>query len=220
MPWPPSTLVHTMLLPQLVEPGARQPSRTAPTHAPQERFAPGSLFDVRDITTERGKRRVIHFYSRARLDGLVRREEITGVKISEVFTGREDRLEYRSATFGGGAAATAAAAGGGDAPAAGGAAAGAGDAGGGAGGGERSLAMAKMAEKFARDPSKSADEDVAKRVFYVAQGRVELRHHLGEGRVTAGYVVMQRDGPAQAVQVGDAAGLRHAAPCSFEPAAA
>jgi len=185
-----------------------------------EHFAPRSLFDVKDITTTRGERRTINFYSRARLDGLVRREEIMGVKLSEVFTGRDDRLEYRSATFGaatpaGGPVATASAAAAGgqsaSAIAMGSAAAvqqaasvavdGGGAAAGNGGGGERSLAIVKMSEKFARDPSKPADEDVAKRVFHVAVARTELRHHHGDGRVTAGYVVLQQDGPAQAVQV-------------------
>lgn len=35
----------------------------------------------------------------ARLDGLMRREENEGLKIIETFTGRDDRLVYRSATY-------------------------------------------------------------------------------------------------------------------------
>lgn len=35
----------------------------------------------------------------ARLDGLMRREEVEGAKITETFTGRDDRLVYRSATY-------------------------------------------------------------------------------------------------------------------------
>ena len=35
----------------------------------------------------------------ARLDGLMKREEIEGQKIMETFTGRDDRLVYRSATY-------------------------------------------------------------------------------------------------------------------------
>ncbi len=201
---------------------------TQPTHSTnqsQECFAPSSLFDVRDITTVRGERRTINFFSRARLDGLVRREELLGAKISEIFTGRDDRLEYRSATFG---AAAGSLGGGGAAgssqssmaiamgralqpsgqqPAGETAgqqqqgAGGAEGAGGGPAAGEGSLAIVKMTEKFGRDPSKPADEDVWKRVFHVAAGRTELRFHHGEGRVTAGYVVLQQDGAAQAVQV-------------------
>jgi hypothetical protein len=201
--------------------GLPAPPRPPTYPRAQERFAPGSLFHVKDVTTARGERRTVNFYSRARLDGLSRRIEVLGVKLSEAFTGREDRLEYRSATFGpiAGAGASAAhgaaAAGAAAAPAiamgaagscgsvAAGPSGGSGDAGAasGGGGGERSLAIVKMSEKFGRDPSRPADEDVAKRVFFVAEGRVELRYHLGEGRMTAGYVVLQADGPAQAVQV-------------------
>jgi hypothetical protein len=35
----------------------------------------------------------------ARLDGLMKREELEGVKIIETFVGRDDRLVYRSATY-------------------------------------------------------------------------------------------------------------------------
>jgi hypothetical protein len=37
--------------------------------------------------------------ARARLDGLMRREEDEGKKIVETFVGRDDRLVYRSATY-------------------------------------------------------------------------------------------------------------------------
>lgn len=66
----------------------------------QEYFAPGSLFSVKDMHSVRGERRVINFYHSARLDGLMRREERAGMKLMEFFTGRDDRLVYRSATFG------------------------------------------------------------------------------------------------------------------------
>ncbi len=45
-------------------------------------------------------RRTITFYHAARLDGLLRREERIGTKITEAFVARSDGLEYRSATFG------------------------------------------------------------------------------------------------------------------------
>eukprot|EP00775_Hariotina_reticulata_P013287 gene13287-13418_t len=67
--------------------------------AVQEFFAPGSLFAVKDLHVVRGERRTINFYSVARLDGLVRREEVLGVKLTESFEGRDDRLQCRSATF-------------------------------------------------------------------------------------------------------------------------
>jgi hypothetical protein len=58
-----------------------------------------------------------------------------------------------------------------------------------------------MTEKFGRNADKPADEDVAKRVFYLDQGKTMLCFQHGEGRLTAGYLVFHRDGQAQAVQV-------------------
>ncbi len=46
-----------------------------------------------------GVKRVFNFYSAARLDGLVRREELEGRKIIETFANRKDRMVYRSATY-------------------------------------------------------------------------------------------------------------------------
>jgi hypothetical protein len=195
----------------------------------QEFFLPGSLFAVKSLHTVRGERRTINFYAAARLDGLVCREELLGKKLIERFTGRDDRLEYRSATFGmslssSGAATAAGGAAGlaadglgadgvlqqqlgllGEAAACGGAGAAAAAAAGGGGGGagvqDRALPILKMTEKFGRNPDKPADEDVAKRVFYLDQGKTMLCFQHGEGRLTAGYLVFHRDGQAQAVQV-------------------
>jgi hypothetical protein len=188
----------------------------------QEFFLPGSLFAVESLHTVRGERRTINFHSAARLDGLVCREELLGKKLIERFTGRDDRLEYRSATFGmslsssgaatavGGGANLAADGFGADGrpqqqlgllgeAAAGGAAGAAAAAG--AGGQDRALPILKMTEKFGRNADKPADEDVAKRVFYLDQGKTMLCFQHGEGRLTAGYLVFHKDGQAQAVQV-------------------
>jgi hypothetical protein len=193
----------------------------------QEFFLPGSLFAVKSLHTVRGERRTsINFYSAARLDGLVCREELLGKKVIERFTGRDDRLKYRSATFGMSLSSSGAATAVGGGPglaglaadgsgadgwpqqqqlgllgeaAAGGAAGAAAAAG--AGGQDRALPILKMTEKFGRNADKPADEDVAKRVFYLDQGKTMLCFQHGEGRLTAGYLVFHRDGQAQAVQV-------------------
>lgn len=190
----------------------------------QEFFRPGSSFAVKELSAVRGQSRTITFYHAARLDGLVRREERLGVKLTESFAGRGDRLECRAATFAPPAAGAAAGA-------AGGAAAGlaAGEAGGGGGQlqqgqqQERTLPIVKVTEKFGRDPSKPADADVAKRVFHVAAGRTLLSFHHGEGRLTAGQVVFSRDGQVQVVQVranDSAAGCSCFAFCAFVAAPA
>ena len=64
-----------------------------------EIFDRGSAFALRDILTVRNAKRVFNFYANARLDGLENREELEGSKIIETFSGRDDRLVYRSATY-------------------------------------------------------------------------------------------------------------------------
>lgn len=178
----------------------------------------------------RGERREITFYAAARLDGLQRREEVFGCKLTEHFVGRDDHLVYRSATFGAGGPAGAHAAGPGSAQQQGLSAA---DAGGlstsaaGAGGEAlghqqlvsaagyglpssqqqqqqqaRALPVLKMTQKFERDPSKPADADVSKQVFHLAEGKTLVQFHHASDRLTAGHLLFHKDGPAQAVQVG------------------
>jgi hypothetical protein len=46
-----------------------------------------------------------------------------------------------------------------------------------------------------------ADKDVAKRVFYLQEGRIRLDFHLGPGRITASSHAFHKDGQSQIVQV-------------------
>lgn len=175
----------------------------------------------------RGERREITFYAAARLDGLQRREEVFGCKLTEHFVGRDDHLVYRSATFGAGGPAGPQAAGPGSAQQQGLCAADAGGLSAGGVGGEalghqqlvsaagyglpssqqqqqqaRALPVLKMTQKFARDPSKPADADVSKQVFHLAKGKTLVQFHHASDRLTAGHLLFHKDGPAQAVQVG------------------
>lgn len=43
---------------------------------------------------------------------------------------------------------------------------------------------------------------MAKRVFYLAEGRIRVDHHYGELRVTRSGRVFHKDGQSQIVQVG------------------
>ncbi|KAG2491059.1 hypothetical protein HYH03_010505 [Edaphochlamys debaryana] len=179
-----------------------------------ELFDRGSAFALRDILTVKNDRRVFNFYAAARLDGLERREELEGRKIIEHFTGRDDRLVYRSATYSEDPAALAAAAAG--APAA----SGGGVEGGGEGdmpgeddasrrarkskargGDKRMLPIRKMTEKFGRNPALEADADVAKRVYYLTEGRLRVEYHFGEHRITNSSRSFTKDGQSQIVQV-------------------
>ena len=68
-------------------------------HAAQEYFDAGSTFGLKDMLTVKGERRTINFFHSARLDGLMQRQELMGVKILETFCNRDDCLVYRSGTY-------------------------------------------------------------------------------------------------------------------------
>lgn len=186
----------------------------------QEMFTHGSLFSVKELRIVRGERRDITFYAAARLDGLLRREEVFGCKLTEHFMGRDDNLIYRSATFGGAAGGVSSGTGGASSGYPATASGMATDspaeildtqplesaAGYGLPNGQqqqpRALPVVKVTQKFARNLSKPADVDVAKQVFHLALGQTTVQFHHASDRLAAGHLVFQRDGPAQAVQVG------------------
>eukprot|EP00955_Chlamydomonas_euryale_P064515 359006-Chlamydomonas_euryale.AAC.3 len=154
-----------------------------------EYFDAGSSFGLRDILTVRNDRRIINFYPNARLDGLLCRVEYQGQKIIERFEDRDDKLVYRSATY------VQEVTDGDDA-----------NAGPGArrlGGADskRLLPIRKMTEKYARNKEKDADEDVAKMVFYLTEGRIRLEYHFGEDRITNSSRMYHKSGQSQIVQV-------------------
>ncbi|XP_067449650.1 dynein regulatory complex subunit 7 isoform X2 [Thunnus thynnus] len=98
-------------------------------------------------------------FSSARVDGLVRREESPG-EMTETFEGREDFLHYRHVVF------------------------------------DRHVQFTepdvtfkhedrpplKVVERFHRNRKKLASEDVAERVFLLAQRRIEVTYHLEDHR--------------------------------------
>ncbi|XP_068849314.1 dynein regulatory complex subunit 7 [Capricornis sumatraensis] len=105
--------------------------------------------------------RVMEFYETARVDGLIKREE-TPKTMTEYYHGRPDFLSYRHVNFG---------------PR------------------MKKLAlnsaesnprpMVKITERFFRNPAKPADEDVAERVFLIAEERIQLRYHCRSDHITA-----------------------------------
>lgn len=198
---------------------------------PQESFGHGSSFAVKELTVVRGEKRIIEFHAAVRLDGLARREELFGVKLTEHFIGRDDFLTYRSATFGAAPPTSGSAAdttdvgdvrGSGAHASSGEHATGLGVAAGlaplssqplqsAAGYGlptnqsqqqqVRALPVIKVTQKFARNRDKPADTDVFKQTFYLATGKTIVHFHHADERLTAGLLVFHKDGPAQAVQV-------------------
>ncbi|XP_031536503.2 dynein regulatory complex subunit 7 [Vicugna pacos] len=105
--------------------------------------------------------RVMEFYEKARVDGLIKREE-TPKTMTEYYQGRPDFLSYRHINFG---------------PRV------------------KKLVLnnaesnprpvVKITERFFRNPTKPADEDVAERVFLILDERIQLRYHCREDHITA-----------------------------------
>ncbi|CAN0415525.1 unnamed protein product, partial [Ectocarpus sp. 12 AP-2014] len=135
-----------------------------------ELFRPGRANSLRNLVTWSGRRRELYFFVEARLDGLVSRVEDIGKKVIQTMQGRTDRLTYRSVNVM--SPEEAAAKGlpsvymlpGTD---------GAGD-----------LVVYKMTEKFERKGGVAAERDVAKRSYYLAEGRIRTLFHYPEGDVT------------------------------------
>ncbi|KAL4152038.1 hypothetical protein PRNP1_008973 [Phytophthora ramorum] len=136
----------------------------------EESFVPGRIPEALKSRTEWiGYRRELQFYTSARPDGLVKREEEIQKRVVEHFDGRDDFLIFRSVILAtdkdevdsknpyvlpGGPA------------------------------GE--IAIKKMKEKFARNSALVADEDQRKRAYNVHEGSIRVYFHYATGKITAG----------------------------------
>uniref|UniRef100_A0A7S1KU27 Dynein regulatory complex subunit 7 n=1 Tax=Percolomonas cosmopolitus TaxID=63605 RepID=A0A7S1KU27_9EUKA len=143
-----------------------------------EWFAPGrrkgsSIEALKEVIQVKSEKNEYRFYWDARLDGLEKRIELFHPstsfyprKIVLTFRGRTDFLSYRSVTYDMNTQNTAS---GNEHPT------------------FKSMeerSVLKMSEKFERDSSKIADEDVAKRTFYLNEGRMRLLYHYGPDKIT------------------------------------
>lgn len=136
----------------------------------EEHFGPGRVPEALKARIEWiGYRREFHFYTSARMDGLVKREEFIQKRTVEHFDGRDDFLIFRSVTLTTEKDEV-------DAknpyvlP----------------GGPTGELAIKKMKEKFARDPSRPADDDARKKTYNVQEGNIRVHFHYATGKITAG----------------------------------
>eukprot|EP01116_Phalansterium_solitarium_P011902 TRINITY_DN2775_c0_g1_i5.p1 TRINITY_DN2775_c0_g1~~TRINITY_DN2775_c0_g1_i5.p1 ORF type:complete len:502 (-),score=200.22 TRINITY_DN2775_c0_g1_i5:220-1725(-) len=137
-----------------------------------EQFAPGRSSYLSDHIVWPATKRELRFYPSTRIDGLVRREMLTGTKIVEHYAGRDDRVVYRSACL--------------DArqkdpafkisemPGA--------------------LGVRKIVQKYSRNADVAASDDVQKHVFNVEKKQVEIVFHRDTGRITASTRVYTVDG--------------------------
>ncbi|KAF4322458.1 hypothetical protein BBO99_00002483 [Phytophthora kernoviae] len=136
----------------------------------EEYFTPGRMPEALKSRTEWiGYRREFQFYTSTRPDGLANREEDIQKRVVEHFDGRDDSLIFRSVTL-----AT-------DKdevdsknpyilP----------------GGPSGEIAIKKMKEKFARNPTLLADEDQRKRAYNIHEGSIRVYFHYATGKITAG----------------------------------
>ncbi|KAA3679423.1 uncharacterized protein DEA37_0012095 [Paragonimus westermani] len=116
--------------------------------------------------------RSMTFYFNARIDGLKKREQ-TPTTMKEHFVGRADHLYYREVLFGAkvtkfgpaqmakesdGSALVCVTT-------------------------SSQLAIDKITERFSRDPTVEADDDVAERIFHIVEDRILLTYHIGQDRI-------------------------------------
>ena len=141
-----------------------------------EIFLPGRPGGLAKLTEWVGRRREVQFFVQARQDGLCCREEDLGRKIIDRYEGRSDNMSYRSVTvhedMSGGAKPAYTLPGVHGAP---------------------DLIAEKMAVKFDRNETQPASLDVAKRSYYIKEGRIRTLYHYGEGRVTREQTVHYKD---------------------------
>jgi hypothetical protein len=136
----------------------------------EEYFAPGRVPEALKARVEWiGYRRELHFYTSARMDGLVKRDEQILARTSETYEGRDDFLNFRSVTLVTDKDEV-------DAknpyvlP----------------GGPTGELTIKKMKETFARNPKLLADDDARKRTYHVQEGSIRVNFHYATGKITAG----------------------------------
>ncbi|KAJ0405407.1 hypothetical protein ATCC90586_009446 [Pythium insidiosum] len=136
----------------------------------EEYFGPGRQPEALKARLEWiGYRRELHFYTSARMDGLVKREEHIQKRMAEYYEGRDDCLIFRSVTLASDKDEI-------DSknpyvlP----------------GGPTGELAIKKMKEKYGRNPSVPADEDARKKAYNVQDGNIRVHFHYATGKITAG----------------------------------
>lgn len=131
-----------------------------------EHYHPGSEGEVKQWTEYPGKQIEIDFHVNGRLDRLKRREEYVGRKVVEYFEGRTDQLIVRCVDFTTDkylpGARLLTLPGGGLAP---------------------ELYVLKMNQDFERNPKVIEGTDVARRAFYIREGKLIAQYHFGKGNV-------------------------------------
>ena len=133
-----------------------------------EFFHPGSVGEVKQWLEYPGKRTDIEFYVEGRQDRLKRRVDVVGVKSIEYFQDRIDKLTYRATYLTTDKSAT----------------------------GNRQFALPgnglaneiyilKMIQTYDPNPEATPGNDVAKRTFFVKEGKAVVQYHFAPGKITS-----------------------------------
>lgn len=133
-----------------------------------EHYQPGSFGEVKKRVEYPGKAILVDFHVNGRLDRLLRREETVGKSVVEIFTGRNDHLTSRTIDLTSDSKS------------------------GirqlplpmGSGAGSLELFITKMVLEYENDPSMVPGTDIAKRIFYVSEGKAVFFYHFAKSQVT------------------------------------
>jgi hypothetical protein len=132
-----------------------------------EFYHPGNPSCIKQWTEYPGKQIHVDFYVEGRIDRLLRREEVIGNSVVETFQGNSNHLIYRSVHF----TTDRSQAGARIQTLPGGTLA-------------HELYVLKMTQAFEPDPDKPPGTDIAKRSFYVKEGKAVVRYHFEKSQVT------------------------------------
>jgi dynein regulatory complex subunit 7 len=143
------------------------------THVAQgrvhEHFAAGRPSGLKEFIEVKGERRLYKFHPNSRVDNMVVREEVIGVKVVELYENRDDRLKFRSIAVDsstyinptrqkGFSIALA---------------------------GQTELPVRKITEKYAHNEAIDCEHDVRKRTHFIAEGQIRIDYHFGKNQITA-----------------------------------
>jgi hypothetical protein len=151
-------------------------------------FLPGRRYGLKDYIVEE-KRRCYTFFPKARVDGMVIRNELIGEKVVEEFEERDDFMVYRSVKvaadpMNGTSAYTIELAdpdrledAGGD------------------GTQDRGLPVLKITQKFRRNEKLEANKDVRKRTHFLSEQTIRLDYHYAKRSITAPSLELNKNDP-------------------------
>jgi hypothetical protein len=135
-----------------------------------EFYHSGSVGEVKQWTEYPGKQIFVDYYVNGRLDRMRRREEIIGQKVKEYFdSGRTDRLNFRQVLFSTERPNNEPRTSSYTLP---------------GGGLANDLFISRMVQCFDADASAPSGTDIAKRTFFVTEGRVITQYHYATSKIT------------------------------------